>query len=403
MPDSAVRSPEPWHAFAPGSARLVDAILAALLVVRLPAPGTNLPIAQLAIILLVVVALFRRPVRRFPAWFGVLSALAISVAVVASVLGEVDFFRRLGNIALLFVMAGFLASGRIHVTSAIKGVAIALVLNIGLFFARLAPDTYGGVLTGFIGDKNVAGLFHAIIPFLLVLTVPPHRRVLRAAILVIGAGALVLTDSRTSMAAYAMGLVWFLLAPRLSRMLRVLLGVVLAVGFWWADQNLSTFGAYSVSRAGSDALRARIDEAAAAKAALAPWYGEGLGTAVADIDGVQWYFHNSYDALRVEGGYLLMVVVVVLYLVAGLGLTVRATRDDPRHGVAAATLVILLCATRLGEVFFAGIGLFVVGVGTALVSSQWTGIGLSGTGGTGTSDPEPVLGPVSAHNGSTGG
>lgn len=348
----------------------MDACLAGLLIVRLPAPGLPVPLAQVALMALLVVVAFRRPTRTVPAWFPVMCAVLVLWLLTVSVVGEVDFVRRLGNIVLLLTMAGFLASGRIHVTSAIKGLAGALVVNIGLFYAGIAPDNYGGALTGLIADKNVAGMFHAIVPLLLVLAVPRERLLTRFAILAAGGAALVLTDSRTSMAAYAAGVLWLLVAPHLRSGLRAVLAVAIATGFLWADSNLASIGSYSESRAGSDALRARIDEAAGAKAALAPWYGEGLGTAVADLDGQTWFFHNSYDALRVEGGYVLMVLVVGLYLLTGLGMFLRTDRHDPRHGVAAATVVVLLCATRLGEVFFAPIGLFVIGVGAALAAER---------------------------------
>ena len=62
--------------------------------------------------------------------------------------------------------------------------------------------------------------------------------------------------------------------------------------------------------------------------------------------------------------------MIGLYLLAGVGVITTTDRHDPRHGVAAAAMVVLLCAFRLGEVFFAPIGLFVIGIGLALTAAK---------------------------------
>ncbi len=341
------------------------------LVVRVDFPTLGLPTAQIVLIVLLAVACFRRPTRTLEVWFPLIAGLLLAFLAVESLVNDVSPIQRLGNIAILFTMTAFLASGRIDVASTIKGIAAALVINAGLFYAGVAPDNYGGVLTGYLSDKNVAGMFHAVIPLLLVLTVDRSKVVLRALILVAGAGLLVLTDSRTSMAAFALGVVWLVVARWLGPGLRFLLAGGLLGVFLWADHNLAGFGRYGTARAGSDALREQIDTASRAKAEAAPWYGDGLGTATVTFeDGDRWFFHNSYDALIVEGGIVLLVGMLGLYLLAGVGVFTSTDRNDPRHGVAAGAIVVLLCAFRLGEVFFAPIGLFVVGVGLALTAEK---------------------------------
>lgn len=341
------------------------------LVVRVDFPVLGLPIAQLVVIALLVVACFRRPTRTLEVWFPLIASLLLVFLAVGSLANDISPIQRLGNIAILFTMTAFLASGRIDVASTIKGVAAALVINAGLFFTGIAPDNYNGVLTGFIADKNVAGMFHAVIPLLLFLTVDRSKVLLRAVILIGGAGLLMLTDSRTSMAAFALGVMWLIVARWLGPGLRVLLAGGLLGAFLWADHNLAGIGDYGISRAGSDALREQIDTASRAKAEAAPWYGDGLGTAVVTFEsGDRWFFHNSYDALVVEGGIVLLIGMLGLYLLAGVGVFTSTDRDDPRHGVAAAAIVVLLCAFRLGEVFFAPIGLFVIGIGLALTSEK---------------------------------
>jgi hypothetical protein len=353
------------------SARISDALLMGMLVVRVGAGGLSIPTGQAAIVALVCLAVCRRPTRslRPVQWFPVATAALLCFAAAESWSNGADFVRRLINLTVLLVMAGFLASGRVDVGSALKGLLVAAALNAVLFYAGVAPDEYAGKLTGFLQDKNASGLFYAVVPLLA--TMVARRTWQRVAILLGGAACLVGTDSRTSMAAYVVGMVW-LIAPRLRRPGRIVLGVALALAFSYANSNLAEVGHYATDRSGSDALRSRIDVAASLKAAGAPWYGRGLGQAVVDLEGSQWFFHNSYDALRVEGGIVMLVTVIAIYAVSCLGLSLRDAGRVDRDGVvvSAAALVVLCCATRLGEVFFAPTSLVVVGIGLARLAGH---------------------------------
>ncbi|MDK6269431.1 hypothetical protein QP113_08195, partial [Lactobacillus mulieris] len=93
-------------------------------------------------------------------------------------------------------------------------------------------DAYGGYLTGFLGDKNVSGLFYALLPVLLVATMQR----MGPKLLVLGAGSVLtfLTGSRTSMAALLCAVVWILVSPYLGRVLRIALGVVMGWFVSWA-------------------------------------------------------------------------------------------------------------------------------------------------------------------------
>ena len=365
----------------PHSARVIDALLMGLLVVRLPAPGLSVPTAQVAVLVLLAISLFRRPTRSLApvAWYPLGCLALLTFCALESRLNGIAPDRRLVNLATLMLMAAFLASGRIDIGSALKGLATALALNVVLFQAGLAPDEYGGKLTGLLADKNPAGLFYAVVPLLF--TLVTRRRWLRVAVLAAGATGVVLTDSRTTMAAYAAALVWLAVSPRLGRGFQLVSAAGLAVAFQWANSNLAEIGGYASERSGSDALRARIDAAATLKAQGAPWYGRGLGAATVQLDGNDWFFHNSYEALRVEGGVVMLLVVLVAYCVSALGLPGRRPEPVTSHearAVFAATLVVLMCATRLGEVFLAPIGLFLVGVGLARVSAAHRGEQLGG-------------------------
>ena len=341
-----------------------------LLVVRTSAPflPVSVPLAQVSMIALLIIAAFRRPTRSLEAarWFPLFAVFLLTYLSAVSLIQDVDFVRRLGNIALLLAVCGFMASGRIDVPSAVKGLGVALGINAVLFYAGVAPDTYGGVLTGYISDKNAAGLMYGV--GALLGTLMTHRVWVRVVIFAAGAGALVLTDSRTSMAAYAAAAVWIVCSPRLGLAFQALLAAGLIAVFFWVDQNLSDSGSYATSRAGSDALRDRIDAATDAKVAATPWYGGGLGEATTEVEGDFWFFHNSYDALYAEGGIVVLLSVVAVYVVIGFGLRPKRDRGYGATAVGAGTLFLLLAATRLGEVFFAPIGFVLLGVGLAL----WT-------------------------------
>lgn len=354
------------------SARILDAVLMGLLVYRLPTPFLpgSVPLAQTALAALVLVSLFRRPTRRLgrAAWYPWLCLALLAFVLAGSSFDGLDALRRAANIALVMLTAGFLASGRIDVVSGLKGLAAALSLNAVLFVAGLAPDSYQGALTGFLQDKNVAGLVYGAAALLV--SALSSRLWLRIGVLALGAGAVVATDSRTSMAAYACALVWLIAAPHLRLLFRALLGGGLVLLFLWAERNLATAGDYGVERAGSDALRARILDASVDKVALSPWTGSGLGEATARVDGIDWFFHNSYLALMAEGGVVLLVGVIGTVLVAGFATTAAGAGSRPGHAVGAASILVLLCATQLGEVFFAPISFVVIGAGLALLAEQ---------------------------------
>ena len=350
------------------SAQLVEALLAMLLVVRIAVPGVPLPIPQLAAIALVVIGLFRRPTRSFSGapWYPIVAVVLLGFLVIETLVNGLDPVRRGANIASLFLFAAFLATGRIDVGSVVKGLGVGLALNAVLFYLHLAPDDYQGKLTGFLQDKNAAALVYAVSAVLLAMAA--KKGFWRWLVLAAGAVAVVLTDSRTSMAAYSVALVFLLVSGRMHRAVEIL---ALAIGvfvFLWADDNLTKLGDYAVSRQGSDAFRLRIDTAASLKAQAAPWYGSGLSTATVRLDSGTWFFHNSYDALIVEGGIVLLVVMLAIYLVTGLGLSARVEVEAlsfQSRAITAATAILCMCALRLGEVFFAPIGFLVIGIGLA--------------------------------------
>ena len=358
------------------SSRILDVILGALLVVdgiSLGAGAFSLPVAEAAGVALVILAAFRRPHRSL-ANFGILAVLVFGLLVFLAVSSSIngiddrDWLRRLFRIAVLVCLAGSFASGRLDLRGALHGMIAALVINIPLFYAGLAPDTYGGVLTGLLGDKNVAGLYYAVIPILLMATTASRRHQFLLVVLALGGTAL--TGSRTSLAGLACALIWMVISPRLGLTIRWILGIGLGLGVYWLSETLPRLGGYFEDRLGSDLLRERIQTASWEKAAEAPWYGVGLGEAHVHLDEATWFFHNSFWGLLAEGGWPFLVIVVSAYVILGMRPFRHAVRTPSRIAVEASTLIFLVCASQLGEVFITVTGALVLGAGLLLTSAE---------------------------------
>lgn len=337
-----------------------------LFIVRIPIPGFSFfyPGDVAAILLLCLVA-FRTQSVKSPILknYIVFATVVLIFLFLISLVNEVDPLRRLFKLTILFLLAGAIAARKIDLIAGLTGLSVALLINIPLFFSGLTPDTYAGKLTGVIGDKNVAGLYYAVIPLLALMI--SKNMILRILIILSAFTALVLTGSRSSLAAFAFGLLWLFLAPRLKTFGKLILGLILLPIYIWINDNFSQVAEFS-DRVGSDALRSRIDAASFAKTEAAPWYGMGLGESQVNIDGKIWFFHNSFLALLIEGGFPLLIAIVGLYAVLGLRLFQPKIINPVATYLETATVALLLCALRLGEVFFTFPGFLIVGIGLSL-------------------------------------
>lgn len=332
---------------------LVDAVLFGLFVYDgFPVPGVpgNIPGSDAAAVVLVGLAAFRRPGRTLgtAAWFVPFWALLLIYLMFASMYNDVDWFRRAFRIAMMAALVVAIVTERVDLRSGLQGLGIALLANLLLFYAGVAPDKYGGFLTGYLGDKNVAGLYYTVVPLMLIAMMEKRRHQILC--ILVGALAVFLTGSRTSLAAYAGAMIWMVLPRRLGSVSRIVMLALLASGLQYLETNFARAGMFS-ERLGSDLLRERIGEAAAAKAAEAPWYGLGLGEAYVNVDLRRWFFHDSYLALYVEGGWILLFTVVVIYIFVGFGSFSSKPPTRKLRSIEATTVAILICASKLGEVF----------------------------------------------------
>lgn len=262
-----------------------------------------------------------------------------------------DWERRLLRLGLTAVFLLVLASGRIDLRSGLAGLATGMILNAIAFYLGLAPDNYGGVLSGFFMDKNVAGMAYAIVGVLVLAVV--DRRWVKVALVLVFAAMVWLTGSRTSIAAMVAGVGWILIAPRLPVIGRWIFGLLIYLGVDLVSEDYSQIGVFS-NRVGSDLLRSRIDAASEVKVDGAGFFGMGLGEAYVsfpDDPGSRWLFHNSYWSALVEGGWpwlLLVLGITVVFVLRPF--ETRLTK--PELAVQATAVTVLICAWRLGEVFF---------------------------------------------------
>ena len=87
----------------------------------------------------------------------------LDMLAVTSYLHDLAPYRRLLHVLLYVVLATLLASGRIHVASAVRGLAVGLCTSIAMSLAGFGPDNYVGRLTGYLGDPNAGGYVVAVL------------------------------------------------------------------------------------------------------------------------------------------------------------------------------------------------------------------------------------------------
>ena len=317
-------------------------------------PG-GLPLGTVAVVFYTIYTFMRKAEFENPRAnvFVMLMMLCVGFTALTSItLGQsetADVIRRVVRLLIVIAFVGVIADRRVDFKSMILGTASALVANVPVFYAGLSSNTYGGYLTGWIPDKNVSGLWYAIIGLLLVVSLDKrHHKIL--AVLLFGV-FIYLTGSRTSTAAFIFGLIWLFVAARLNLIAKICLGafVVWAVEYLTANfANTAAFG----DRTGTDALRERIDAASLEKLHNTPWSGLGYGQATVNVQDLTFFFHNSFWSLIVEGGYIYMIAVVALMIVAVYAWKQPGElRGKKRIVIGEAALVLLfICSWRLGEV-----------------------------------------------------
>lgn len=330
--------------------RMSDFALMALLPLR-TLEVSGYPINEFAMAGLVGLCLFR-PARggaRLPAFVVIVLGALLALLLYSGVTNQVEWTRRVGHVAIVAGLIWAGGTGRLSLRSVGAGLATGLIAVIALAIVGVGGNTYEGRLTGFLGDPNAGAYFIAVLGTLAVFFCDERTKV-RAAVAVPMVVGLVLCFSRTGLLTGVFVAVWVLLGRRLG----TFGGAAMAAGLVWIvdniPQSLTTFGPFS-DRSGSDNLRQRIIAQEQVELAGAPWYGNGPGTATVNIRDLEFFFHNSYLAVRQEGGWGALLLVLALIVFAFVRLSDRSRAGDlVAAGAQGAIIGIGVMAITLGEV-----------------------------------------------------
>ncbi|HRW17360.1 MAG TPA: hypothetical protein P5181_00785 [Dermatophilaceae bacterium] len=335
----------------PNSTRLPDLAAFALLPIASSPIPTSLPVNEVAAAAIVGLALARQPrglAAPRPAWFmGLLATMVGFIAVHTLVVLDLPAERRVAHLTVWLGLALTLSAGRIHAPSAARGLGIGLLVATAGFFIGYR-GSYGTRLTGFFADPNVAGYYLTAYGFLAIGLAATRRW--RLVLLVTILVALFLTFSRTSWLAAGLGVGWMLVAGRLGRAPSIAL---LALGTWLVSSipaDLQHEGTFA-DRQGSDQLRERILPLSLLKVDGNPIFGGGAGTATIQLGDATFFFHSSYLAVRQEGGWLSLVLLLAV-VVGVIGLSAGMPRSRRLLPVEASLVATCACAVNMGEVFF---------------------------------------------------
>ncbi|MDO5750278.1 MAG: hypothetical protein Q4P78_03625 [Rothia sp. (in: high G+C Gram-positive bacteria)] len=340
-----------------GGIRTLDFLLFFALIFNITLPGINLYPYLIVMAVIVAVGLSRKPLYDLGNHKKIFVILGCAIVYLLCVTTfqehsteAFDWTRRILRIVLVTLLGYLLADGRIHIRSAVSGYFFGTIVNVFAWLAGVGTQGYGGVLTGYLGDKNVAGMVYAIFGVLALLIARNRVEVILS--ILFSYGTLWLTGSRTSLGAYTAALLWILIAPKLNFWFKAVYGYLIYVILDILTRDYAQTGAFS-DRAGTDALRARIDEAALEKASHTGFFGKGLGEAIVPIDNRTWIFHNSYVGAYVEGGWpwLLLLLALSVFVIVAL----RYSNTAPSRTnliIQGAGVALLVCSWRLGEVLY---------------------------------------------------
>ncbi|WP_370894794.1 O-antigen ligase family protein [Janibacter sp. GXQ6167] len=317
----------------------------------IPLPGFDLPLNESAAVLVVLIALTRRPDRdlKIPAWFLGLVSLLVLTLLYSSYINGLAPVRRLGHVGIVVLLSVIIASGRVHARSAGFGLLGGLGIAGGWGLLTFGQSAYVGRLTGLFGDPNVAGMLLVVYGAVSLAFI--RTWAIRIPVILVLSFLVMQTYSRTSWLSAAILVLWLVVGRRLSPTF----GAILLGGLIWATESVpqewKQTGQFA-QRAGSDELRARIEAQEMVDVAQAPVFGNGAGSAMVDINGDLFFYHSSYLAIRAEGGYVAMVVLITL--VVGVFLAAHRLPFDKRApwlegGVIAA----MVCAMNIGEALLA--------------------------------------------------
>ena len=312
-------------------------------------PGTPIlgfPLVEVAMGLLIMAAWFRKP--RYPS-LPTVTALAFFLLVVfalSAYINDMWNLRRLIHIGGFFALILVFANGRVHMRSAGAGLAAGLTAGIVISAIQLGGGAFSARMSGQFADPN-GGSYIMLTLGCVALSVLQHKGVRALFILVVSTGVL-LTLSRTGILALAFIVVWVINARILGWATKALLGAVMIYFVGNVPDAWKLWGPFS-DRTGSDLLRQRIEAASAEQAATSGWLGHGPGTSRVNVEGLQFFFHSSYLALRNEVGWIGFVTLLAMLAWAAFSL-IRLPRKYHNTWLECALLAAAVVAVTVGEI-----------------------------------------------------
>ncbi|MBM7051405.1 O-antigen ligase family protein [Rothia sp. ZJ1223] len=339
-----------------GKLNILDFIVGSSLI-TIGMPLFGVPAGMIFVSALVFFRLFQKPAYHVPKIGLFLAIFFISVIYISyssyflSGKEIEDIVSRVGRMSVVVGLVVVIADQRVNLRSFVGGLGLGLVFNAVAFYAGIAPDTYNGALSGWLGDKNVAGLYYAITPFFLYIFSKNNSQ--KILIFLTFLPLLWLTGSRTSIAAFMIAIMWIFFSKNLNAFLKLIFAGFVSWIFEWLQRNFADSALFG-DRTGTDWFREQIDIESWEKVQSAPWNGLGLGEAFVTLEsGRSIWFHNSYWTLFVEGGWPWTIVILSCTVFAGFIWKQRCQLyGDLKRNVGAEAAIVLLaiCSWRLGEV-----------------------------------------------------
>jgi hypothetical protein len=259
-----IKPPVLWErdiaAKVPNKRAFATSLLGGFFVLRFNLSFTNFSLGDASAFALIVLSLSANPKfsSRVNTTFATASTLVMIFLCAETFANDQSFVKRAARITIMLILAGFIGSGRIDPVALVRGMGIGVTLNTLLYYLHVTPDPYPGCLTGFLWDKNVAGLYYSVITVLWMAMVRYDWQ--RLLILLIGVVEIYLTLSRTSLVGLAFGLLWLLVSRRSGIMLKIAFAGAVYFAYGFLQDRFQHIGIFA-DRIGSDLLRMRIDAA----------------------------------------------------------------------------------------------------------------------------------------------
>lgn len=331
------------------STQLLIFALAFFLPLRTGFGLVELPSGTLAALALTAIGVFSAAPahRRPPGWFAPLLAAVPLWMATTAVLNDQFEIRRLGTTAAWAGLAFVIGTGRVHAPSVARGAVTGLAAAYLTVLAGFAGQgSYGERLASWAGDPNTTAMATISVGLAAAAWVSTHRT---RAFIVLALVALITfeTESRTAWLALALALVWVLYLRTWNVFGAAATAWITVFTFENLPDSIKYWGPFA-ERTGSDNLRERILEIERIMVTERPWVGLGPGTARARLDGDTYFFHSSYLSARVEGGYILLAILLALLVLTFLRLS-KAERSWRSGLVQSAMIGLAVTATNIGE------------------------------------------------------